>query len=51
MNALKGRVRSLREALQEIEQSSTWRYTAPLRSLISEAKRVKGRLQEGGKSG
>ncbi len=57
-NALEGQVESLRvssealrESLQEIQQSSAWHYSAPLRRLIEEAKRAKGRLQEDGKSG
>ena len=43
--------RKLRESLQEIQGSSTWRYTAPLRQLIARVKRVKGRLQGDGTSG
>ncbi len=51
VDALRGQVKSLRESLQEVQQSSTWRYTAPLRRLVSGAKRAGGRLQGGGKSG
>jgi hypothetical protein len=43
--------RKLRESLQEIQGSSTWRYTAPLRQLIARVKRAKGRLQGSGTSG
>ncbi len=43
---------TLRESLQEIQGSSTWRYTAPLRRLVGGgAKRAKGRLRGGGTSG
>ena len=45
------RVKSLRESLQEVESSSTWRYTAPLRLLIGEAERAKGRLRRDGTQG
>ena len=45
------RLRNRVESLQEIQGSRTWRYTAPARRLIEEAKRVKGRLRGGGTSG
>lgn len=51
---LRNRADALEEqarSLQEIQGSSTWRYTAPARRLIEEAKRAKGRLRGGGTSG
>ena len=45
------RLRNRVESLQEIQGSRMWRYTAPARRLIEEAKRVKGRLRGGGTSG
>lgn len=51
---LRNRADALEEqarSLQEIQESSTWRYTAPARRLIEEAKRAKGRLRRGGTPG
>jgi polyhydroxyalkanoate synthesis regulator phasin len=51
VESLEGQVESLRESLQKIQGSGTWRYTAPARRLIEEARRAKGRLQGGGTPG
>jgi hypothetical protein len=51
VESLEGQVGSLRESLQKIQGSGTWRYTAPARRLIEEARRAKGRLQGGGTPG
>ena len=45
------RLRNRVQSLQEIQESRMWRYTAPARRLIEEAKRAKGRLRGGGTSG
>lgn len=43
IEALEQRLRAERESLREIQESSTWRYTAPLRGLVDGAKHVKRR--------
>ena len=45
------RLRNRVKSLQEIQGSRMWRYTAPARRLIEEAKRAKGRLRGDGTSG
>jgi hypothetical protein len=42
---LEGQVGSLRGSLREMQESSTWRYTAPLRWLVDGAKRARNRLR------
>ncbi len=45
---LEAQVESLHASLRAMQESSMWRYTAPLRRLVDGAKRVKKKLQEGG---
>ncbi len=51
IRGLEGRVGSLRGSLREMQESSTWRYTAPLRWLVAGAKRARSRLRGGSTPG
>jgi hypothetical protein len=48
IRSLEGQVGSLRGSLREMQESSTWRYTAPLRWLVDGAKRARNRLRGSG---